>query len=326
MATIRSPRHGSMQVWPRKRAIRQYNRVRAWAKSKDIKPLGFAGYKVGMTHILYINNVKTAKTKGEEVFSPVTIVECPPIKISSVRLYSKETHGLVVKTEFNAKQDKELERKLTKSKKSNQEDLAKITTKDFDDLTLIVHTNPKAIGIKKKPEIFEIAIGGTKEEKLKYAQEKLGKEISVKDVFAEGNQVDIHAVTRGHGKQGPMRRFGITRRRHKSQKSIRNPGCLGGWFSQPQTMYRVAYAGQHGYHARTEYNKQILKIGEKPEEINVKGGFPRYGIVKSTYVMLKGSIFGSQRRLIRFNVATRPNRKITKDVPEMTYVSLAAKQ
>jgi large subunit ribosomal protein L3 len=91
-------------------------------------------------------------------------------------------------------------------------------------------------------------------------------------------------------------------------------------------MYRVAYAGQHGYHARTEFNKQILKIGEKPEEINVKGGFPHYGIVKSTYVMLKGSIFGSQRRLIRFNVATRPNKKITKDVPEMTYVSLAAKQ
>ena len=30
---------------------------------------------------------------------------------------------------------------------------------------------------------------------------------------------------------------------------------------------------------RTEYNKWLVKIGTKPEEINVKGGFIGYGLV-----------------------------------------------
>ena len=43
MPTIRSPRRGSMQFWPRKRAKRMHARVRTWAEIKDVKPLGFAG-------------------------------------------------------------------------------------------------------------------------------------------------------------------------------------------------------------------------------------------------------------------------------------------
>ncbi|HIH39166.1 TPA: 50S ribosomal protein L3 [Candidatus Woesearchaeota archaeon] len=327
MSNVRKPRAGSMQVWPRIRANRQYPRVRSWAPSSEKKPLGFAGYKVGMTHIIHVNNIKTSKTKGEEIFCPVTVIECPPLKVASVRLYSQYAYGSQPKTQFNSKiLDKEIERKLTKPKKQNEELLSKISANDFDDLTLLVYTQPKLLGLKKTPEVFEIAVGGSKEDKLAYAKEKLGKEITVKEVFSEGNQADIHAVTTGKGFQGPMKRFGITRRRHKSEKSIRNPGSLGGWQAQGHVMYRVAHAGQMGYHTRTEYNKQILKIGDKPEEINVKGGFPHFGNVKNTYVMFRGSIAGPQKRLIRFNAAIRPNKNITKEAPNITYVSLASKQ
>jgi len=318
-----------MQVWPRKRASRQYPRIRSWPVANEKKILGFAGYKVGMTHILHVDNIKTSKTKGEEIFAPVTVIECPPLKVSSIRLYSKNIHGFQPKTQINSKAlDKELvERKLlTKNKKSNEENINKISASDFDELMLVVHTQPKLIGLKKKPEVFEVALGGSKEDKLAYAKEKLGKEIAIKEVFMEGNQVDIHAVTKGKGFQGPLKRFGITRRRHKSEKSIRNPGSLGGWRAQGHVMYRVAHAGQMGYHARTEYNKQILKIGDKAEEINVKGGFPHYGNVNNTYIMLRGSIAGQQKRLIRFIAATRPNHKITKEAPQIVYTSLESKQ
>jgi large subunit ribosomal protein L3 len=317
-----------MQVWPRKRAVRQYPRVRSWAITTEKKALGFAGYKAGMTHIIHVDNVKTSKTKGEEIFCPVTVLECPPIKVASVRLYSLSTYGLQPKSEFNAKNlDKELvERKLTKPKKSNEDQLSKITANDFDELTIIVYTQPKLVGLKKRPEIFEMGVGGSKEDKLAYAKEKLGKEISVREVFGEGNQVDIHAVSKGKGFQGPMRRFGIGRRRHKSEKSIRNPGSLGGWQGQGHVMYRVAHAGQMGYHTRIEWNKQILKISDKPEEVNVKGGYLHYGNVNNTYVMLRGSIPGPAKRMIRFNAATRPNKNITKDAPQITYISTQSKQ
>jgi large subunit ribosomal protein L3 len=327
MANVRQPRHGTMQTWHRRRAARPYCRVRAWAKSTEKKMLGFAGYKVGMTHIIHVDNIKTSKTKGEDIFTPVTVIECPPLKVAGVKIYISTPYGFKPKTQFNAKTvDKELERKLTKPKKHNEENLSKITSNDFDKLTLLVYTQPKLLDLKKKPEYFEVAIGGSKDDQLNYAKEKLGKEISIKEVFAEGNQVDIHSVTKGKGFQGPVKRFGVAIRRHKSEKAIRNPGTLGAWCAQGHFMYRVAHAGQMGYHNRTEYNKQIIKIGDKPEEINVKGGYLHYGNVKNTYVMLKGSVGGSAKRIIRFNFATRPNPKITKEAPQITYTSLESKQ
>ena len=160
---------------------------------------------------------------------------------------------------------------------------------------------------------------------MAFAKEKLGKEITVSDVFKEGQQVDIHAITTGKGTQGPMRRFGIALRHHKSEKSRRNPGSLGAWRGQGHIMWRVAHAGKMGYHLRTEYNKQVLKIGSKPEEINVKGGFIQYGNVKNTYVLLKGSVGGTQKRLIRFNEAMRA-KKNPVEAPQIAYTSLDSKQ
>ena len=80
MPTTRKPRKGSMQFWPRKRAKKQTARVRSWASSKEIKPLGFAGYKAGMTHAIVIDNRQKSLTKGEKISTPVTVIECPVIK------------------------------------------------------------------------------------------------------------------------------------------------------------------------------------------------------------------------------------------------------
>ena len=130
-------------------------------------------------------------------------------------LLQKTTDGLKVVSDVLAENlDKELERKITipKNKKKKIEDV-----KDFDDLSLVVYTQPKNTGIgKKKPELFEMAIGGKKEEKLNYAKGILGKEIKVEDIFKEGSQIDIHAITKGKGIQGPVKRFGIGLKSHKS--------------------------------------------------------------------------------------------------------------
>lgn len=324
MGKARNPHHGSLQFWPRKRAKRGYARVRAKLSSKDAKALEFAGYKVCMTHVAVTDNRPKSITKGEEVTYPATIIECPPIKISSIRFYQNTIKGLKLCSEiFSEKLDKELERKIrVKSVKKKVDDV-----KEFDDIKVTVYTNPKLTTIgKKKPEFFEICIGGNKEDKLKWAKENLGKEINVADVLQEGEQIDIHAITKGKGFQGPVKRFGVGLKSHKSEKGVRRVGSLGGWTSQGHVMWRVAHAGQMGYHQRTEYNKWLLKMGANPEEVNTKSGFKRYGVVKNPYIIVKGSIAGPAKRLIRFNSATRSSGKMPKEAPAITYIHLDLKK
>ena len=213
--------------------------------------------------------------------------------------------------------DKELARKITLPKKKGQKEI-----KDFDFLRLLVYTQPKLTGIgKKKPELFEIGVGGNKEEQLKYAQEKLGKEIVIDEVFKEGQQLDIHAVTKAKGVQGPVKRFGVGLKNHKSEKGVRRVGSMGGWIAQGHVMWRVAKAGKMGYHVRTEYNKWLLKIG-KADEISKKGGFESYGVVKNPFILVKGSIAGPEKRLIRFNEPIRSNRKIPVAAPTIQSTNL----
>ena len=66
-----------------------------------------------------------------------------------------------------------------------------------------------------------------------------------------------------------------------------------------------------GYHHRTELNKKIYRLGKGDDEGNAStehditkkvitpmGGFPHYGIVKNDFLMLKGSIPGTKKRVI----------------------------
>lgn len=308
MPQTRYPRRGSMQFWPRKKAGRIYARVRHWANSDESKLLGFAGYKAGMTHLLAVDNRKNSQTKGEIISIPATIIECPPIKIAGIRGYA----GSRILCDILApKLDKEAGRKLKLPKKTKENDIEK-KINEATDIRLLVCTQPKLTTIgKKKPEIFEIAIGGKIEDKLKFAKENLGKEISVNNVFKEGNQIDIHAITKGKGNQGPVKRFGVKIRQHKAEKTKRGPGTLGPWHPHHGN-YRVPHAGQMGYHQRLEYNKWIIKI-TNPEEINKKEGFARYGVLKNTSLLVKGSVAGPAKRLIRFNKAIRPNKKMPEE-------------
>ena len=324
MPKVKWPRKGSLQFWHRARSKRTFARVRTWPQVNDNKPLGFAGYKVGMTHIIANDNKKSSTTKGMEIFYPVTIIECPPLKTASIRFYKNTNYGLnAVSQIFADNLDKELERTIifeNKEKKKSEKNIPD----DFDIVRLIVYTQPKLTGIgKKKPEIFEIGVGGNKEEQLNYAKNKLGKEITVDEVFKEGQQLDVHSVTKAKGVQGPVKRFGVSLKQHKSEKGVRRVGTMGSWNSQGHIMWRVAKAGKMGYHMRTEYNKWLLKIGKANEIIN-KSGFHNYGNVKNTFVMLKGSVMGGKKRLIRMNYPMRPNRKVPESAPAIVYNSLMA--
>ena len=82
---------------------------------------------------------------------------------------------------------------------------------------------------------MEIALGGSKEDKLVYAKKMLGKDISVEDVFETGTSLDVHGITKAKGFQGTVKRFGVPIRQHKTKKNKRGNRNFRSLASQPST-------------------------------------------------------------------------------------------
>ena len=159
---------------------------------------------------------------------------------------------------------------------------------------------------KKKPDMAEIEVGGGTVQSSSSTQRVfLEKTVTPAEIFKEGQFVDIASVSTGKGWQGPVKRWGVTILQAKGRKTKRGVATLGPW-NPHHVMYSVARAGQMGYHQRTEYNKRILKIGKDGKEITPKGGFLRYGLVHGPYVLLDGSIAGTEKRPIRLRFPARP--------------------
>jgi len=318
MPEVKRPKKGSQAFYPRKRAKRIYPAVSTYPETEKVKLLDFAGYKAGMTNLILIDNVKNSPTYGQEISVPATVLECPPLKVVGIRVYKSTTKGLRVLTEAWTKElPKEIERKT--KVKPNEENLAEIekNLSLVSKIKLIVATQPKLSGLrKKKPEIFEIEVGGKDvKEKLDFAKQLLGKEIRAFDVFKQGEYVDVIAVTKGKGTAGPVKRFGVFIQSRHAKEKRRHVGTLGQ--EQPgKVRHTVPMAGQLGFQTRTELNKRILKIGERGEEINPKSGFKNYGIIKTDYLILEGSVPGPKKRLVRLRAAIRPP-KIRFLIPEI---------
>jgi large subunit ribosomal protein L3 len=303
------PRKGSLQFYPRKRANRILPRVN-WKplKKEGTGLLGFICYKVGMKSAYVKDNTPHSLTKGKRITFPVTILECPTIKILSTRFYKK---GKVSGEVLNKNLEKELKRKIKvpKEVKKKIEDFT-----DYDDIRLLAYSQVKKTGIKKTPDLLEIGLSGTKEEKLAFVKENVNKEISIKDVFKE-ELVDIHGVTKGKGTQGPTKRFGLSLKTHKEEKGQRGPGSGGPWHPA-RVEYTQPMAGQMGFFSRVSYNKKILVIGSINEkDINPKEGFRHFGKVKNDYIITLGSVQGPRKRQLAITPALRP----TKDTLKRNY-------
>jgi large subunit ribosomal protein L3 len=137
--------------------------------------------------------------------------------------------------------------------------------------------------------------------------------------------LDILAITKGKGFQGHIQRWGVKLLTHKNSKHRRMIGTAGSWHPN-WIQATVPQAGQMGYHQRTEYNKRVLKIGENGDEITPSGGFPHYGIVRNSYVLIHGSIPGPTKRLISMRDAIRYKRGVKVEKPEISYISNTSKQ
>lgn len=301
MPTLSRPRKGSLQFYPRTRARKVLPSVN-WRPVSGEGILGFITYKVGMTTAIVKDNTEHSMTKGAKMAMPVTILEAPNMKIFSVRFYkdSKVLRDVIVSN------DKELKKKL-KVPKTTME-LDKEIPKEYDDVRIIVYSLPKTTNIKKTPDMIELAVAGdTKEAKLELIKPFVGKEITYED-FLKYDLLDVRGVTKGKGTQGPVKRFGIAYKSHKSEKGQKNPGSIGPWHPAHVT-FRTPMAGQLGLFSRTHYNFKVIDSGKISEkDINPSSGFKKYGKIKTNYIIIKGSVQGPSKRQILITPAIRPTK------------------
>lgn len=306
---ISRPRYGSLQFWPRKRAERFLPSVN-WDAIKGEGFLGFISYKAGMATAIVKDATPKSMTPGKKMAVPVTFLEMPPMRIYSVRFYK---NGKVM-NEVVVSNDRELKRivKVSKNLTKNVDSI-----EGYDDVRVIVYSVPKEIGLKKTPDMIEIGIGG--KDKLNFVKNYIGKDITVADL--KGDLFDVRGLTKGKGLSGPVHRFGISLKQHKSEKGVRKPGSLGPWHPA-RVIFRVPLSGQLGMFSRLHYNLKVLASSSMAADKVKLKSFRNYGNIKSNYIVLHGSVQGPAKRQILLTSPLRPSLKQTRKKLEMVEVHI----
>jgi len=287
-------------------------RIRTWPQEEGDQPklLAHAGFKAGCVRIASIDDRDKTPNFGKQLVSLGTVVVTPPIVIIGVRGYSKDRYGIDSFFDVYAKElPKELPRLFTAKSDEKSLERAEKSLGRINEIFAIAAILPGQAGIdQKKPYVFEIAVkGGDIQKQFTFVKDLLGKEVKVDQVFQKGSDVDIAAITKGKGIEGPITRWGVKKKQHKSRKSVRALGTLGP-ISPATIMYTVPRAGQRGFHQRTQYNNRIMIMSNTQNsefKINPSGGFKHFGLVEGDFVVIRGSIPGTYRRLVKLRSPMR---------------------
>ena len=315
-----APRRGSLAYLPRGRAKSMEARIRAWPKvnSDEPKLLAHAGFKAGCVQIVNIDDREKTPNHGKQLVSLGTVIVTPPILIVGIRGYSKNHNGKQAEFDLYANNlPKNISTLFNSKNKESLLEPSEIALKKIKEIYAVIAIIPRNANLsQKKPYVFEVSVkGGDIKKQFAYVKGLLGKEVKIDQVFEAGVTVDTAAITKGKGWEGPITRWGVKKKQHKSRKSVREVGSLGP-ISPQYVMYTVPRAGQRGLHQRVEYDKKIMVMDNTENikyEINPKGGFKHFGNVNGDFIILRGSVPGTYNRLIKLRSQIRNvPKKITK--------------
>jgi large subunit ribosomal protein L3e len=303
------------------------------------------GYKAGMTHVVRDLDRPGSKMHKKEIVEAVTIIETPPMVVVGVVGYVETPRGLralttvwaehlsdEVKRRFYKNWYRSKKKAFTKYAKKHSENSGQSVSRELERIRkycttvrVLAHTQIRKTGLKqKKAHLMEIQVnGGSLSDKVDFAKEHFEKTIDVNSVFEHNEIIDVIGVTKGHGYQGVVQRWGVKKLPRKTHRGLRKIACIGAWHPA-NVRFTVARAGQQGYHHRTELNKKIYRIANGTDEtsgstdfdttkktITPMGGFPHYGIVKNDFVMILGGCPGVKKRVLtlRKSLSTHTSRK-----------------
>ncbi len=214
---------------------------------------GLIGRKLGMTSIF---------TDGKQV--ACTIVEMGPCVITQVK--TTETDGYnALQLAFDEAKEKNTSKQLMGHfKKANTTAKRKVVEfRNFDLDSLVV------------PEGADAVAKG------------LGDTLSVDDVFAKGDYVDVTGTSKGKGFQGVVKRYnfkGVNDATHGQHNRQRAPGSIGA-ASYPARVFKgMRMAGRMGGTQIRIVNLEVLEILSEKNLILVKGAIPGH---KGAYVIVQ---------------------------------------
>jgi len=329
-----APRHGSLQYLPKKRTKHHQGRIRSFPRDNTALPphlTAFMAFKAGMTHVVREIDRPGSKLHKKEAVEAVTILETPPMVVVGLVGYVETPTGLRtlstvwanhlsddVKRRFYKNWYRSKRKAFTKYAKKASEKPQEIEA-EFERIKnycqvirVLAHTQNRKIKLRQKAaNLVEIQInGGDVAAKVDFGRKLFEQEVNVSSVFTEGEVLDICGATKGHGYAGVISRWGVTRLPRKTHRGLRKVACIGAWHPA-RVKFSVARAGQQGYHHRTEINKRVLRVGKKGDAksasteadltekgITPVGGFPHYGEVNEDWLMIKGCVAGTKKRVI----------------------------
>ncbi|OHE99170.1 ribosomal protein L3 [Colletotrichum orchidophilum] len=332
-----APRHGSLAYLPRKRAARHRGKVKSFPKDDAKKPVHLTatmGYKAGMTTIVRDLDRPGAKANKKEVLIVVGLVGYieTPRGLRSLTTVWAEHLSDEIRRRFYKNWYKSKKKAFTKYAKQHSENSGASITREIERIKkyctvvrVLAHTQPRKTPIKqKKAHLMEIQInGGSVADKVDFGYGLFEKPVEVDSIFEQNEMIDVIAVTKGHGFEGVTARWGTKKLPRKTHKGLRKVACIGAWHPS-HVQWTVARAGQNGYHHRTSVNHKVYRIGKAGSdnsastEIDVTkktitplGGFVRYGEINNDFVMVKGSIPGTKKRVmtLRKSMFTHTSRK-----------------
>lgn len=196
-------------------------------------PIGLVGRKCGMTRIF--------TEAGESV--PVTVIEVPPNRVTSLRTEDRDGYRAV---------------QVTVGARSPAR-LSKATAGHF-----------AKNGVEAGDGLWEFRLAESEGEAL-----EPGSEIKV-DLFEAGQRVNVVGTSKGKGYAGTVKRhnFRTQDNTHGNSVSHRAPGSIG----QNQTPGRVfkgkKMSGQMGNVRRTAENLEVVRVDAERNLILVRGAVP----------------------------------------------------
>merc|ERR1711970_200654 len=281
-----APRHGSLKFLPKKRCPRPRGTPKSFPKDDASQPIhltAFVGFKAGMTHVVREAEKPGSAINKKEVVEPVTIVECPPLKVVGVTGYIKTADGpRSIKTVWAARLTDEVRRRFYKnwyackkkaftksSKKWETEEGKASIDRDLDllkkhavSIRAICHTQMSGLSLRqKKAHLMEIQVnGGSIADKVDWVRNNFENTVPVNTVFAKNEMIDCIGITKGRGYHGVTSRWHTKKLPRKTHKGLRKVACIGAWHPS-RVAFSVARSGQKGYHHRTEINKKVYRVG-----------------------------------------------------------------
>lgn len=257
--------------------------------------LGLLGYKVGMTQVFL----------EDGTVEPVTVIECGPCPILQFRTLDRDGY-IAVQLGFKDKPRKS----ATRAEQGHV--AAKLQSKRKDKRTQAgVQLPPKAdCEPQRHVREFRLDAGGTsiaqavvetgtaKVKIKKYADKKesvedkeltVGQTLTVGEVFAGVESVDVIGTSKGRGYQGVMRRHGFAGlpAAHGAKKVHRQQGSTGSLASNRGTgrpKKGLKRAGQQGNTRVTISNLKVVNIDTDNNLILVRGAVPGYN---GAFVMVR---------------------------------------